>query len=345
MKKVTLECEFVTPAFIGGHHHKLELRTPSLLGAMRWWWRTVQNPSNKEDLLGTESLIFGGIKQNGGRESASRFKIKMSAAINNDDPLREGESLKDYKCTLNVRAKGRNIPINLLDYLAYGLVEWKEGEGNVLTRAAYRPGTQFMIDLSFYRGEHIEDVLFSLWCLHRFGGIGARSRNGWGSFWIRNLPKVLEQCNLNEELFLERLRNSREIRKKDPDQIPYSQFTSLASFYFLKENQPTWYRALGKLAEIYREIRTSLEKSQRYDKRKYFAAPLTVNKRNEADVDRRASSLILKVRPDGQGYRGGFLFLPYRFHQEKYNKGIYVEVLNHILEKLKGNDYLKREDF
>ena len=40
-ERLTATFEFVTPAFLGGYNHAPELRLPSILGVLRFWWRAL----------------------------------------------------------------------------------------------------------------------------------------------------------------------------------------------------------------------------------------------------------------------------------------------------------------
>lgn len=46
-----------------------KLRTPSLKGAMRYWWRVVQAEGELERLKGDEVRIFGSVGDEVGRSS------------------------------------------------------------------------------------------------------------------------------------------------------------------------------------------------------------------------------------------------------------------------------------
>ena len=55
-------CEVTTPMFLNGaDKYRPELRSASLKGVLRYWWRALHGHLRKEELHQTESEIFGGV--------------------------------------------------------------------------------------------------------------------------------------------------------------------------------------------------------------------------------------------------------------------------------------------
>lgn len=170
IKKITFRCRVLTPLFMAGADSMTpELRAPSLKGAMRFWWRAVQAEGDLERLKITEAGIFGGACEDEGKSS---FRIRITGA----GPLRTS---------------------------SYQLLPHHSGDGNCfcaasrggrcdkgMRRRAISPGQKFNISLFYDRlhpafpPERLR-ALFTLTSI--LGGLGKRSRRGFGSFEINSV--------------------------------------------------------------------------------------------------------------------------------------------------------------
>ncbi|SFR15872.1 type III-B CRISPR module RAMP protein Cmr1 [Desulfoscipio geothermicus] len=171
IKKLTFRCRVLTPIFLAGADGAKgdavpELRAPSLKGAMRFWWRAVQAESDLARLKKTEAGIFGGV---GEEEGKSIFRIRMSGRA-------------------------------LLQTANYQLLPHHSGGGDCfcaakqggrckkgMKRSAISPGQEFFVKFFYDRPlvafppERLR-ALFTLTSI--LGGLGKRSRRGFGSFEI-----------------------------------------------------------------------------------------------------------------------------------------------------------------
>lgn len=76
MQTITFDCEIITPMFISGADGSTpELRAPSIKGMMRYWWRAINSDLSIDDLRKKESEIFGNSDESVGR---SKFSIRIS---------------------------------------------------------------------------------------------------------------------------------------------------------------------------------------------------------------------------------------------------------------------------
>ena len=164
--EVDVKIKFLTPAFIGGAEpgESSEFNEKALKGALRFWWRAfLSDPTwNNKKLLEEESKIFGGLDQK------SSFSINI---------VERAESLNrnDFDITT----------FNGIKYLFYPKITRIDFHKQILKSKAYiEPGSNYTIKFTFFKDSTIEPVLKSLLFLEKFGGIGARSRRGAGSFKI-----------------------------------------------------------------------------------------------------------------------------------------------------------------
>jgi CRISPR-associated protein Cmr1 len=160
----TLEATFriVTPLFLGGANptDRAELRPPSIKGALRFWYRAIA-----PDYRIHEGTLFGGT---GKGEGQAMFFVSVS-----DIRRKEGQRNDD-------RWDGTPIA-----YLGYGvIVRDKVKKKSLTTRPYLDVGTLFTRSLRFKPCLQPEDklrVTKALWALSMLGGLGARSRRGFGS--------------------------------------------------------------------------------------------------------------------------------------------------------------------
>ena len=161
MREIEIKIEFITPAFIGGVDNKniSEFRISSLKGLLRFWWRVYQQYNSEEELYKKESQIFGDTDH------------KSTFSISSVQPL---EPIIGSGQSFNLNQEG-------IKYLFFSMY------GSYGRSAWLNPGTTIDLKFRFFKGEYIKDILTSLWWLENFGGIGARSRRGAGSFRIREI--------------------------------------------------------------------------------------------------------------------------------------------------------------
>lgn len=155
MKSMTFHCEVITPMFLAGADGKTpELRPPSIKGALRFWWRALNanlvNNENYSELRKQESEIFGGT-DNGGQRSKVIISIDKQSIIETT----AYPTPHNKKFSKNAFAVGSKfeITINVVD-------------NNVMTR------------------EQVKNLFIVVSLL---GGIGNRSRRGFGSFKINEI--------------------------------------------------------------------------------------------------------------------------------------------------------------
>jgi len=191
LNSLVFDCELVSPLFLYGADQKNpELRAPSLKGNLRFWWRAVQAEKNISLLKAQEGKIFGGTgskvdtghnagKTSQGQEGRSSFTIKIaSEKINKQQESQLPHKPTNFKPTAIVN-------------------------------------TLFKIECLYVRlPEEFSDIklkaLVELTSL--LGGMGKRSRRGFGSFRILRcngqkselaelkqedvLPQILKRLNI-----------------------------------------------------------------------------------------------------------------------------------------------------
>lgn len=151
---VTVKCELITPMYGGGVKagevdRAMPIRASALRGQLRFWWRLLYG-----GVFEDECAIWGGISAKGAR--ASQVTVRVDC-----EPV-------DH--TLLILAKPPNVP-------GYGLILDRQGPPAMLLKQGY----EFELTLEF-DGEVCKDqVLTALRWWLSFGGVGARTRRGFGA--------------------------------------------------------------------------------------------------------------------------------------------------------------------
>jgi CRISPR-associated protein Cmr1 len=170
MNPLSLEVEVLTPLFLGGAepNDRAELRAPALKGALRFWYRTVAG-----DYASTEGARFGSSRSDTGQ---SPFAIVLS---------RKGGLQADQNWPQVCGQPPDSRVQGDIQYFGYTLRTRGRPPND---RRCFAPESRFELRL-VARRTHIDQEerqawLASLWLLVAFGGLGNRSRRGFGSLAI-----------------------------------------------------------------------------------------------------------------------------------------------------------------
>lgn len=302
LKKITFELETITPMFISGaNQSKAELRASSIKGLLRFWWRALHAEPDVDKLREKESKIFGSSDEGKG---GSSFALRITYS----GELRPTKDRFPSKQQYLVPVEGRNFNINILEYLAYGTYEYVRRQGNIFTREYYPPGTRFNVIVSFFDEQQKNKVMGAFYVWSLFGGIGSRSRNGYGSFHVLNMEQAFKDSkdlllNLYEKDKLEKLVKERNI-------VSYPSFAQSVKIFRTNQLFDSALDALADLGKIYRKGRIQLENRHIFDKRQYIGAPIVERNETKSFLDRHAKPYFIKVAKKGDKYRAYILYLP-----------------------------------
>ena len=172
----------VTPLFCAGSDgERAEFRLPSFKGVLRFWWRALawSRCRDLESLQSEEDYLFGSSKSGQSRVS---MRVARSSV---PQPIRSGEVLRQ----LDQRVVGHGAR-----YLGYGVM-WAFGSRNrntqdgELIRACLPAPFTVTVRMTAHglRGQKLASLKDALIALGTLGGMGAKSRKGYGSLVIRSL--------------------------------------------------------------------------------------------------------------------------------------------------------------
>lgn len=166
----TYACKLVTPLYGGGVRagevdRDMPIRAASIRGQLRFWWRVACGPfTSPEAMFAREAAIWGGIATSG--PTASQVAVKVVCKPVTDMRLVGS----DAEIDAGVRYAFGPATIN-------GVAQW------------LRPGYGFDLALR-YPPSLAPDVDLALRWWGSFGGIGARTRRGFGALRIEGIDEV-----------------------------------------------------------------------------------------------------------------------------------------------------------
>lgn len=167
MEKLSVTFKTVTPLFLGGADptEKAELRPASIKGALRFWYRAIDPDYNRA----AEEEIFGST-------DAGQCVFGIKAATLDIKPGLKGDARWEGKKTA---------------YLGYGpIIRDKDARKSLAIRHYINSGSRFIITL-FFNKRATSDVRGkierTLWAFSVMGGLGSRSRKGFGSLVVTDV--------------------------------------------------------------------------------------------------------------------------------------------------------------
>lgn len=185
----TIEATYhaVTPVFCAGADpNQPELRAPSFKGVLRFWWRALvwsRFGGDLEGIQGEEQRTFGG-------PTSGASRVAVQIAFDGASPTH----ILKKNSILRVGGETGQVVGDGARYLGYGLMEAfaskiRNTESGQLLRACYSAPFSFTVRL---RCRDLNDVELTAVCralqaVGLFGGLGARTRRGYGSVVLREL--------------------------------------------------------------------------------------------------------------------------------------------------------------
>jgi CRISPR-associated protein Cmr1 len=163
---------FLTYVFGGGvkvdgarkdFDERTPIRVPSIRGQLRFWWRAV-NPSKCVELKklhARESEIFGSTSS----PSPLVITVKLQPRLPRRVEFLEGK----FKAKWGY------------ENIAYGAFPLRDTDGNINHGVLHDYQEQKWTILLRYPRQHEEDVRAALWAWAHFGGLGGRTRRGFGA--------------------------------------------------------------------------------------------------------------------------------------------------------------------
>lgn len=185
MNKIECTVRFLTPAFLGDANQNGAWRTPPFKAQLRQFWRMVMASKGKQydDIRRIEAHLFGHAWLEGEDPRKSRVRLRLST-------WQRGSLSKVTPQVGSIRnGKDKNGKDRFIDggvYLGYETGPYAKD-----TKPAIAAGSSATLKIG-WRGdengspEGAAALLPALALMNRYGTIGGRSRNGWGSYVLQS---------------------------------------------------------------------------------------------------------------------------------------------------------------
>ena len=372
-----------TPLFCSGATpEQPELRLPSFKGVLRYWWRALawsRYGGNLQEIKGQENSLFGSadggqsgvslrlLSQQGGKPCC-KGKVLTTSRELQDCVVAPGAR---HRTSQQVRESGfhtRDVVGEGARYLGYGVMEAfeshrKNTNAGQLTRACLLAPLEFTVqlrarDLGKSDRKLLEDALIALGTL---GGMGAKSRKGYGSLVLQSLRMNGEERwdapqSLNDlATTIGRIFSEYSSKSELPE---FTAFSSKARHVLLssEDTEPLklldrvgreliWYRSWGQGGDLFsrkekseknfkddHDLMKQPANSRTHPRRIAFGLPHNYGEGKKVvpgdnNFDRRASPLLIHIHQCGDMPIAVFSFLPARFLRKQSNgKGSHISV-------------------
>lgn len=203
MKPLKYQVKFLSPAFLGNAEQSGQWRTPPFKALIRQWWRVAYAGEHhfKVDVAAMrreEGLLFGHAwlerdtfdrdgKQvtTAARKSLVRIRLDRwdGGKLKSWDGLEQGTVYHP-----ETEKTGRKVGPHA--YLGYGPLDGRGGtKFTKKDNAAIQAGETATLSIAVPE-IHAPRIERALWLMDRYGTLGGRSRNGWGSFSLMPVDKT-----------------------------------------------------------------------------------------------------------------------------------------------------------
>lgn len=178
LNTITIKCKVITPMFLGGANPQKppEIRPPSIKGLLRYWWRAIQSPPEIQD-----SPDFRTLKEK---------EAKIFGAAGEEDKPKE-KNIGRSPFNLIVRKNIKNAETFPYRPLPHHEVSTKKG----FEKSAIKSEATFILELSRSNDIDLDYILNLLHISSLLGGLGNRSRRGFGSFMTEEIEKKLDESH------------------------------------------------------------------------------------------------------------------------------------------------------
>ncbi|HCF05563.1 MAG TPA: hypothetical protein DEU72_04885 [Desulfomicrobiaceae bacterium] len=304
MKKQKFLLSFITPAFLGDAQQSGRWRTPPIKANLRQWWRVAYAASTNfcvdiAKMREIEGKIFGNAWLDGAF-CKSHVLLRLSS-------WEEGKQRSWSPLDKDSHPKDRQAESNLyLGYLGYGPLTLPRGERSpkLKANAAIQADESATLSIA-YPEEEAPLVEHALWLMDRFGTLGGRSRNGWGSYVLQPQEGAFALSGLIP------LRDWRKCLQSDwPQAIGQDDQGALI---WQTEPHSDWQSLMKTLATIKINLRTQFrfttgERSPHPEERHWLAYPVTRHSVAAWGNCRLPNQLRFKVRRSKDQQAVGVIF-------------------------------------
>ncbi|MGI9212603.1 MAG: type III-B CRISPR module RAMP protein Cmr1 [Methylococcaceae bacterium] len=297
MQTLTATYRIVTPMFLGdAKQNATDIRPPSIKGALRFWWRALnwgrfrQNTSDDAKALcllnKAEAELFGAAAEDKKPDGQSRFLIMVKYS--------KVEPIKNWP-------QGQTSS----GYLGLGLFAMNDHK----QRTAIPEDKKFTLNLLFRpdtQPHQVQQIKDALTALGLFGGLGSRSRRGFGSLALHDLDNSVINITNSAE-YQHRVKDLLDKYTLPSELPPFTAFSTLSKMA-LFSNANAARTAHAKLGNEYQRYRGQPSRLRGRIKAG-FGLPFT-----GVSLERRASPVFMHIHPFGTRFQCVVIYIPAHFH-------------------------------
>ena len=337
------EIRFLTPAFLGDAFQNGRWRAPPFKALLRAWWRVAYAEAHgfepdTEQMRRTEGVVFGNawLKKN---FCKSLVKIRLSHWHGGRLKTLPGSERK-------VKHPEVKNPVGSWLYLGYGPLVYDKRKTSIKGECAVDANEKAVLSITYSGEQQLLDRAIAL--MARFGAVGGRCRNGWGSFEMTGLDSESSEILKDSSLPLRRLQDA--LSLDWPHAVGKDDRGPLI---WRLEKTAGWQEIMSELANIKIRLRTRFgfqgahSPHQKPMKRHWLSYPVTRHVVQDWGKDARLpNTLMFKVVGAGNIGVSAIIFHvphlpPKGFGAHKYLQDIQL-VWRQVHQHLDENEALKR---
>lgn len=300
MQVLKYQMTFTAPAFLGDAEQSGRWRTPPIKALLRQWWRMVYAEAHTPSAIGAMREKEGNLLGNAWLDSgATKSKVRIRL-----DHWNTGTLLQSHWPALE---KARHPEVKQMVgadlYMGFGPVMLPRGEHQpkLKANAAIQAGDHAILSVAVPDSD-ASDMARALWLMDRYGTLGGRSRNGWGSFTLTPMPGEAlpgETLPIQASPILQSWETC--LNTDWPHAIGKD-----AKGPLIWETSPfsDWKTLMVSLAQLKIDLRTSFKFGQgNPEARHWLAYPVTHHKVNSWSGNARLPNMLrfkIRATPDGQ---------------------------------------------
>lgn len=184
-QRILLTCRFISPVFGGGveprqYDEVTPVRVPAIRGQLRTWWRATHADLDLNALRKLEAQVFGGVHGKVLPSAVSLHVVQQPRPPKRLDVFKQGDAFK--------------LTDDKLRNLAYGAFPLR-GTASTPHAPLWVFDGPFQLEISFPT-KWKDEVERALWAWLHFGGLGGRTRRGFGAIELVDgnwkLPSIKE---------------------------------------------------------------------------------------------------------------------------------------------------------
>ncbi len=190
MQVFEYQMTFTAPAFVGDAEQSGRWRTPPIKALLRQWWRMVYAedrhfPAIIDAMREKEGHLFGNAwLTSGNKKDYTKSQVRIRLDRWSAGTLRQAQWVPLDKVSHPEVPHKTSADL----YMGYGPVTLPRGgsQSRLKANAAIQVGESAVLSLAVPEADAL-NIARALWLMDRYGTLGGRSHNGWGSFTLTPL--------------------------------------------------------------------------------------------------------------------------------------------------------------